>query len=82
VRHLVNYIQPTVCMRRHSGTEEDRSHREAYRIEMAPHNPQSAVSTLGSIHVDATTPFQYHPGVFRRIACRGCGISSADMCWR
>jgi galactonate dehydratase len=29
---------------------------EAYRIEMAPHNPQSLVSTLASIHVDATTP--------------------------
>ena len=29
---------------------------EAYRLEMAPHNPQSMVSTLASIHVDATTP--------------------------
>ncbi|MBM3724834.1 MAG: hypothetical protein FJW40_05365 [Acidobacteria bacterium] len=29
---------------------------ETYRIEMAPHNPQSEVSTLASLHVDATTP--------------------------
>ena len=29
---------------------------EAYRVEMAPHNPQSEVSTLASLHVDATTP--------------------------
>jgi L-alanine-DL-glutamate epimerase-like enolase superfamily enzyme len=29
---------------------------EAHRIEMAPHNPQSDVSTLASMHVDATTP--------------------------
>jgi galactonate dehydratase len=29
---------------------------ETYRIAMAPHNPQSQVSTLASLHVDATTP--------------------------
>src|SRR5262245_62640411 len=29
---------------------------KSYRIEMAPHNPQSEVSTLASLHVDATTP--------------------------
>ena len=29
---------------------------ETFRVEMAPHNPQSLVSTLASLHVDATTP--------------------------
>jgi galactonate dehydratase len=29
---------------------------ETYRIQMAPHNPQSFVSTMASLHVDATTP--------------------------
>ncbi len=29
---------------------------EAYRIEFAPHNPQSEVSTLASLHVDLTAP--------------------------
>jgi galactonate dehydratase len=32
------------------------SFAETYRIAMAPHNPQSQVSTLASLHVDATTP--------------------------
>src|SRR5579872_923285 len=56
-RHLVNYIQPDVC---HAGgileLKKIGAIAEAYRIEMAPHNPQSMVSTLASIHVDATTP--------------------------
>ena len=29
---------------------------EAYRVEFAPHNPQSEVSTLASLHVDMSTP--------------------------
>jgi galactonate dehydratase len=56
-RHLVNYIQPDVC---HAGGILEMKKigviAEAYRIEMAPHNPQSEVSTLASLHVDATTP--------------------------
>ena len=56
-RHLVNYIQPDVC---HAGgileMKKIGTIAEVYRIEMAPHNPQSEVSTLASLHVDATTP--------------------------
>ena len=56
-RHLVNYIQPDVC---HAGgileLKKIGALAEAFRVEMAPHNPQSLVSTLASLHVDATTP--------------------------
>jgi galactonate dehydratase len=56
-RHLVDYVQPDVC---HAGgileMKKIGAIAEAYRIEMAPHNPQSEVSTLASLHVDATTP--------------------------
>ena len=56
-RHLVSYIQPDVC---HAGGILELKKigvlAETYRIEMAPHNPQSAVSTMASLHVDATTP--------------------------
>ncbi|MBI3208987.1 MAG: D-galactonate dehydratase [Candidatus Solibacter usitatus] len=56
-RHLVNYIQPDVC---HAGgileLKKIGAIAETYRIEMSPHNPQSMVSTLASLHVDATTP--------------------------
>jgi L-alanine-DL-glutamate epimerase-like enolase superfamily enzyme len=56
-RHLVNYIQPDVC---HAGGILEMKKigvlAETYRVEMAPHNPQSPVSTLASLHVDATTP--------------------------
>jgi galactonate dehydratase len=56
-RHLVNYVQPDVC---HAGgileLKKIGTLAETYRIEMAPHNPQSQVSTLASLHVDATTP--------------------------
>ncbi len=56
-RHLVNYIQPDVV---HAGgileLKKIGAIAEAYRIEMAPHNPQSFVSTMASLHVDATTP--------------------------
>lgn len=56
-RHLVDYVQPDVC---HAGgileLKKIGAIAETYRIEMAPHNPQSEVSTLASLHVDATTP--------------------------
>src|SRR6266540_6883195 len=66
VRHLVNYIQPDVC---HAGgileLKKIAAIAEAYRVEMAPHNPQSLVSTLASMHVAATTPaatiLEYNP---------------------
>jgi galactonate dehydratase len=56
-RHLVDFLQPDVC---HAGGILEMKKigvlAEAHRIEMAPHNPQSEVSTLASMHVDATTP--------------------------
>ena len=56
-RQLVDYVQPDVC---HAGGILELKKigvlAEAHRIEMAPHNPQSHVSTLASLHVDATTP--------------------------
>ena len=56
-RHLVDYIQPDVC---HAGGILEMKKigvlAETYRINLAPHNPQSFVSTMASLHVDATTP--------------------------
>lgn len=56
-RHLVNYVQPDVV---HAGgileMKKIGTIAEAFRVEMAPHNPQSQVSTIASLHVDATTP--------------------------
>jgi len=56
-RRLVDIVQPDVC---HAGgileMKKIGTLAEAYRVEMAPHNPQSEVSTLASLHVDATTP--------------------------
>ena len=56
-RHLVDFVQPDVC---HAGGILEMKKigvlAESFRIEMAPHNPQSEVSTLASLHVDATTP--------------------------
>src|SRR5215471_8483514 len=56
-RHLVDYVQPDVC---HAGgigeLKKIGTLAEAYRINLAPHNPQSWVSTMASLHVDATTP--------------------------
>lgn len=56
-RHLVDYIQPDVC---HAGgileLKKIGAIAEAYRVSLAPHNPQSYVSTMASLHVDATTP--------------------------
>ena len=56
-RHLVDYIQPDVC---HAGgileLKKIGALAETYRVNLAPHNPQSHVSTMASLHVDATTP--------------------------
>jgi galactonate dehydratase len=56
-RHLVDYVQPDVV---HCGgileMKKIATMAEAYRIELAPHNPQSEVSTLASLHVDFSTP--------------------------
>jgi galactonate dehydratase len=56
-RHLVDYVQPDVC---HAGgileLKKIGTLAETYRVNLAPHNPQSMVSTLASLHVDATTP--------------------------
>jgi galactonate dehydratase len=65
-RHLVDYVQPDVC---HAGGILELKKigvlAETHRLEMAPHNPQSEVSTLASLHVDASTPActiqEYHP---------------------
>lgn len=66
VRHLVDIVQPDVC---HAGgileLKKIGAIAEAFRIEMAPHNPQSEVSTMASLHVNATTPaatvLEYNP---------------------
>jgi galactonate dehydratase len=56
-RHLVSYIQPDVV---HCGgileLKKIASLAEAHFIDCAPHNPQSWVSTMASLHVDACTP--------------------------
>jgi galactonate dehydratase len=53
----VDYVQPDVC---HAGGILELKKigvlAETWRIQMAPHNPQSYVSTMASLHVDATTP--------------------------
>jgi galactonate dehydratase len=56
-RHLVDYVQPDVC---HAGgileLKKIGTLAETYRVSLAPHNPQSYVSSMASLHVDATTP--------------------------
>ncbi len=56
-RRLVDYVQPDVV---HCGgiaeMKKIATLAEAHRIELAPHNPQSEVSTLASLHVDFSTP--------------------------
>ena len=56
-RHLVSYVQPDVC---HAGgiseCKKIAAMAEANFIDMALHNPQSLVSTLASLHIDACTP--------------------------
>jgi galactonate dehydratase len=53
----VDYIQPDVC---HCGGISELKKigvlAETYRVNVAPHNPQSLVSTMASLHVDATSP--------------------------
>jgi galactonate dehydratase len=53
----VDYIQPDVC---HAGRILELKKigvlAEIWRVNLAPHNPQSYVSTMASLHVDATTP--------------------------
>jgi galactonate dehydratase len=53
----VDYVQPDVC---HAGgileLKKIGTLAETYRVNLAPHNPQSYVSTMASLHVDATTP--------------------------
>ena len=55
-KHLVNYIQPDVI---HCGgiseMKKIAAMAEAHSIDCAPHNPQSYVSTMASLHVDACT---------------------------
>ena len=77
-RHLVNYIQPDVC---HAGGILELKKigvlAETYRVDMAPHNPQSFVSTMASLHVDATTPSatiqEYSPN--KPGGCRSCSTA-------
>jgi len=56
-RHLVDYIQADVC---HAGGILELKKIgvlcETYRLNLAPHNPNSRVSTMASLHVNATTP--------------------------
>ena len=55
-RHLVSYVQPDVC---HAGgiseCKKIAAMAEANFIDVALHNPQSLVSTLASLHIDACT---------------------------
>lgn len=56
-RHLVSYIQPDIV---HAGgileMKKIAAIAEAHYIDVAPHNPQSEVSTMASLHLDACTP--------------------------
>ena len=56
-RHLVDYVQPDVV---HCGgileMRKIAALADAFRIELAPHNPQSEVSTVASLHVCMSTP--------------------------
>ncbi len=56
-RHLVNYIQPDIV---HAGglleMKKIAAMAESRFVEVAPHNPQSLVSTMASLHLDACSP--------------------------
>lgn len=56
-RHLVSYVQPDIV---HCGgileLKKIAAMAEAHSIDVAPHNPQSEVSTMASIHLNACTP--------------------------
>ena len=56
-RHLVNFIQPDVI--RCGGISETKKAgalAEVFRIELMPHNPNSLVCALASLHVCMCTP--------------------------
>ena len=56
-RHLVDYVQPDVA---HCGgileMKKIGTIAEAFRISLAPHNPQAMVTTLASLHVAFAAP--------------------------
>jgi galactonate dehydratase len=56
-RHLVSYVQPDVA---HCGgiseLKKIATLAEAHFIDVAPHHGNSEVTTLASLHVDASTP--------------------------
>ncbi|MDZ7721240.1 MAG: enolase C-terminal domain-like protein [candidate division KSB1 bacterium] len=56
-RHLVDYVQPDIV---HAGgileLKKIGAIAEANRIQMAPHNPQSLVCTMASLHINVCTP--------------------------
>ena len=56
-RHLVSYLQPDIV---HAGgileMKKIAAMAESRFIQVAPHNPQSWVSTMASLHLDACTP--------------------------
>ena len=56
-RHLVDYVQPDVV---HCGgileMKKIAALADAFRVQLAPHNPQSEVGTMASLHVMASTP--------------------------
>jgi len=63
--HWVSYIQPDIV---HAGgileMKKIAALAEAYDIECLPHNPQSELSTMASVHLDLCTPncrIQEHP---------------------
>jgi galactonate dehydratase len=55
-KHLVNFIQPDVV---HAGgileLRKISAMAEAHYIDVMPHNPQGAVSTMASLHLNACT---------------------------
>lgn len=55
-RHLVDFVQPDIV---HCGgiTEMQKIGHlaECFRVDLAPHNPQSEVSTVASMHICAAT---------------------------
>jgi len=56
-RHLVDYVQPDVV---HCGGILEMTKiatiADAFRVQLSPHNPQSEVSTVASLHVMASAP--------------------------
>ncbi|MDW8120380.1 MAG: galactonate dehydratase [Chloroflexota bacterium] len=56
-KHAARIIQPDVC---HAGgileTKKIAAMAEAYYVAVQPHNPNGPISTLASLHLDATIP--------------------------